>query len=200
MCSVEQILKQSLKKNKTTIVHSAVGRKPSLIIYYMEKYFQEWKVLYRPFDDELENSFDVLIWFEPPFKSNIEKYDNLKCMIVFTSHLDLNHKETIITLHSKSLNYKLLRKKFKQDYEEFETVFIKPKPFRDEVFVEIGEPSFVYVDLTHCHNHHTMYLCLLNAMENLQYYSDFIEKWKISNNALTLSNIFLKKKGKKRTK
>lgn len=188
---------QSLQKNKTTIVHSGMGRKPSIIIYYMEKYFQEWKVLYRPFDDELENSYDVLIWFEPPFESNIEKHDNIKCMIVFTSHLDLNHKETIITLHSKYPNYKLLRKKFEQDYEEFETVIIKPKPFRDETFIEMKEPSFVYIDLTHCHNKHIMYLCLLNALENLQYYSDFIEKWKLSNNALPFSKYFQKKRKRK---
>lgn len=194
MGSIEQILTQSLKKNKTTIVHSAVGRKPSIIMYYMMKYFYEWKVLYRPFDDELENYFNVLIWFEPQFQSTIEKCADGKCLIVFTSHLDLIHKETIITLHSP--NYKLLRKKFEENYEEFETVVIKPKPFRDEVFVEIKEPAFVYVDLTHCHSKHIMYLCLLNAMDNLLYYSDFIQKWKMSKNALIFSNHFLKKSKK----
>lgn len=195
MYSIEQILKQSLKKDKTTIVYSAVGRKPSIIIYYMVKYFHEWRVLYRPFDDELDNYFDVIIWFEPTFGSTIENYSNGKCMIVFTSHLDLKHKETIITLRSQYPNYKLLRKKYEQNYEEFETIVIKPKPFRDEVFVEIKEPAFVYVDLTHCHNKHTMYLCLLNAMDNLHYYSDYIQKWKMSENALIFSN-YLKKKRK----
>lgn len=198
MGSIEQILKQSLKKNQTTIVHSAVGRKPSIIMYYMMKYFYEWKVLYRPFDDELENYFNVLIWFEPQFQSTIEKCANGKCLIVFTSHLDLIHKETIITFHSP--NYKLLRNKFEQNYEEFETVVIKPKPFRDQVFVEIKEPAFVYVDLTHCHTTHIMYLCLLNAMDNLLYYSDFIQKWKMSKNALIFSNYFLKKSKKKYSK
>lgn len=193
MCSIEQILKHSLKKNKTTIVHSAIGRKPSIIFYYMEKYFQEWKVLYRPFDDELQDDIvDVLIWFEPKFKSKIEKCNTIKCMIVFTSHLNLNHEETIITLPNNYLNYKLLKEKFKQDYEEFETITINPKPFRNEVFVEIKQPSFVYIDLTHCYNKHAMYLCLLNAMENLQYYFDFIEKWKVSQNAVRFLQKILK--------
>lgn len=198
MCSVEQILKENLKINNTVIVYSTFGRKPSVIMYYMMKYFNAWKVLYRPFDDELENYFDVLIWFEPPFGSVIEKCTYGKCMIVFTSHLDLTHKQTVIHLHSKQPNYKVLRKKFKQNYEEFETIVLKPQPFRNEPFVEIKQPAFVYVDLTHCVNKHTMYLCLLNAMDNLHYYSDFIKKWKMSENAaLIFSNYFFKKKDKK---
>lgn len=70
-------------------------------------------------------------------------------------------------------------------------ITISQKPFRNEVFVEIKEPSFVYIDLTHCCNKHMMYLCLLNAMGNLQYYFDFIEKCKVSQNAfIFFSKIF----------
>lgn len=183
MCSVEQILIQNLQKSKTTIVHSDLGRTPSIIMYYMNKYFQNWNVLYRPFDDEEEEDCDVLIWFEPPFNSVIEKSNH--CTIVFTSHLYLKHNETIVSYELQSEICDLLLQTF-----EFENIWIditiKPTLFNNTIFTEIYKPSTVYIDLTHCKDIHAIYLCFLNAIENLKYYADFILKWKVSNNALTL--------------
>ena len=188
MCSVEQILIQNLQSSKTTIVHGNLGRKPSVIKYYMDKYFQNWTVLYRPFeDDEGGKNFDVLIWFEPPFNTTIEKSD--KCIIVFTSHLYLKHNETIVSYELQNQTYDSLLETFELE-EMWLDVTIKPSLFRSTPFQEIYKPSKVYIDLTHCKNIHTIYLCLLNAIENLKYYGDFIVKWKLSNNALKLLKLY----------
>lgn len=189
MCSVEQLLIQNLKPNKTTIIHSHLGRIPSIIIYYMKKYFNEWKVLYRPFDEEDYIPHDVLIWFEPPFNTVIKKYH--KCMIVFTSHLYLKHEENIIPFQLHSVMHPSLLNKLNNQKHDFIDVVIKPTIFRNTPFVEIYKTSTVYLDFTHCKNLHTFYLCFLNAIENLQYYEDFILNWKLSSNAIHFLKAFI---------
>lgn len=189
MCSVEQLLIQYLKPNKTTIIHCHIGRKPSIVIYYMKKYFSNWKVLYRPFDAEDYMPHDVLIWFEPPFNSVIKTYH--KCMIVFTSHLYLKHEEIIIPFQLQNGVHKSLLDKLNNQTNDFIDIIIKPTSFRYSPLVEIYSPSKVYIDFTHCKNIYTFYLCFLNAMENLQYYEDFILDWKLSNNAIHLIKLLL---------
>lgn len=189
MCSVEQLLIQNLQPNKTTIIHSHLGRKPSIILYYMTKYFNNWKVLYRPFDEEEYIPHDVLIWFEPPFNSVIKKYP--KCMIVFTSHSYLQHEEQIIPFQLQNVMYESLLTKLDDQLDDFTDVVIKPTVFRNTTFVEIYKPSTVCIDLTHCKNIYVFYLCFLNAIENLQYYEDFILKWKLSKNAISLFKFFI---------
>lgn len=190
MCSVEQLLIQNLKPNKTTIIHSHLGRKPSIIMYYMKKYFNDWKVLYRPFDEEEYNPHDVLIWFEPPLNAVIKTYE--KCMIVFTSHLYLKHEENVIPfqLPNEMIHDSLLNK-FDNQTHDFIDVVVKPTVFRNTTFVEIYEPSTVYIDFMHCKNVHAFYLCFLNAIENLQYYEDFVINWKVSNNAIHFLRRFI---------
>lgn len=148
----------------------------------MEKFFQDWKVLYRPFDEE-DDPYDVLIWFEPPFNCTIEP--SFKCRIVFTSHLYLNYKEPIIPFYFQNSKHKQLINTFERN-TLIEDILLKPTPFRDKPFTEIYKPSIVYIDLTHCKDIYTIYLCFLNAIENLQYYSDYILKWYLSANALKL--------------
>lgn len=189
MCSVEQLLIQHLKPNKTTIIHSDLGRKPSIVIYYMKKYFSNWKALYRPFDEEDYVPHDVLIWFEPPFNSVVKTYS--KCMIVFTSHLYLKHEISIIPFQLKNGAYVSLLRKLNNQTNYFIDVVIKPTAFRNTPLVEIYTPSRVYIDFTHCKNISTFYLCFLNAMENLQYYEDYIIDWQLSNNAIHLIKLFL---------
>lgn len=189
MCSVEQLLIQNLKPNKTTIIHSHLGRKPSIIIYYMKKYFNNWKVLYRPFDEEEYVPHDVLIWFEPNFNSVIKKYHT--CMIVFTSHLYLKHEEKIIPFQLQNVTYQSLLNKLSNQTDDFMDVVIKPTVFRNTTFVEMYQPSTVYIDLTHCKNIYTFYLCFLNAMDNLQYYEDFVLEWTLSRNAIHLFKSFI---------
>lgn len=189
MCSVEQLLIQNLQPNKTTIIHSHLGRKPSIIIYYMKKYFKNWKVLYRPFDEEKYIPHDVLIWFEPPFNSVIQKSN--KCMIVFTSHVHLKYEEKIIPFQLKTKSYESILNKLNQQMNYVIDVVIKPTVFRNTTFVEIYNPSTVYIDLTHCKTIHTFYLCFLNAIENLQFYEDFVLKWKLSKNAIHLFELLI---------
>lgn len=189
MGSIEQLLIQNLKPNKTTIIHSHLGRKPSTIMYYMKKYFNNWKVLYRPFDEEAYIPHDVLIWFEPPFHTIIQTYS--KCMIVFTSHLFLKHTETIIPFQIPNVMHESLLNKLNHQTNNFIDVVIKPTVFRNAPFIEIYQPSTVYIDFTHCKNMYTFYLCFLNAVENLQYYEDFVCNWKLSDNAIYFLKLFL---------
>lgn len=206
MC--EQILISALKKSKCTIICGNIGRRPNIVMYYMKKYFNDWKVKYKPFDNDriefVNDDYDVLIWFEPPFKSVIET--SQKCIIVFTSHLDLKHNASVIHYHlgirdnsiydkfdylkdESVINYfenivePNIQLKTNHDNSiyngKFQDILIIPSEFRFQNFIEIYKPSIVSIYLGNCTNAHMVYLCLLNAMDNIRYYSDFVITWKI---------------------
>lgn len=79
---------ESLKHFSKTIVFGNASRKKILIRYYLDLYFDS--IIELESECTPNQKYDCLAWFEPDFCSVIMKPDNVKHLIVFTSHLNLN--------------------------------------------------------------------------------------------------------------
>lgn len=204
MNSLEDLLKEYIKPNKSTIVLGNLGRRPSTIIYYMKMLFWDLNVtIQSKWEKELETKCDVLIWLEPEFEQQIEKPSYAQCMIVFTSHLHFNYSGNVIGYHlgNPCTHYDRLIKKKSQTIADFKESIKKWNHYtvNDEyiislntslkksliltpdviqsTFIEIPRNSHVVVDLQNGRDSHEQYMCLLNSFEVLNYYEPHVINW-----------------------
>lgn len=185
MNSIEQLLKECFKEGSSTIVLGNLGRRPSLLIYYFNLLFKDLTILIRSrWKVELEMACDMLIWLEPEFECVVEKPYYAKSMIVFTSHLNLNHNTNVIGYHLGDMcthfDFLIERKKDSKNnvLKNKSYVILHPGPFQS-VYEEIPPNSKVVINLTFCKDSHETYIFLMNSLEILNYYYVNVKSWRI---------------------
>lgn len=183
MNSVQQLLEEYIKPNKSTIVFGNLGRRPSLLIYYINMLFRDLIVTIRSrWETDLETDTDVLVWLEPEFSTMIEKPSHAHCMIVFTSHLHLDYSDNVVGYHlgDPCTRYEPLIQKKRIHLRDWPSlrkcVFLRPEPFQC-AYKEIPRQSYVIVNLRHCRDSHETYICLMNSFDVLNYYENHVVGW-----------------------
>lgn len=166
MASIQDLFHTLLKPNQSSIVFGNLGRRVNLIIYHLNTFFNDWVVEIRSRWDKpnVETFCDVLVWIEPFFQQEIVKPHYAKCMIVFTSHLNLIYSNIPIVYHFLgNCNYEsLLSKRKKQVKPDY---IFRPSIFHTTTFESFSKN--VIIDLYGCKDDHEALVCFLNALETL---------------------------------
>ncbi|GBO40403.1 hypothetical protein AVEN_58054-1 [Araneus ventricosus] len=80
---------ESFRTFPVTIVLGNLGRKDEWVHYYTNVSFSQSDVC-TPSDWEKEKRYDWMVWSEPDFSETVAKPENVRHLVVFTSHLNLN--------------------------------------------------------------------------------------------------------------
>lgn len=179
MISIQQLLKDLIQLRKSVIVFGFLGRKPSLLRYYLDLLFDHLNIQW-----ESGIECDLFIWLEPTFETIIEKNPYAKQQIVFTSHLNLIYSLDVVGYHVENIPFhfetiynELIHKKTIGNISNLRNkkyFVLYPDNYR-----EIPKNSRIVVYLLNCKDSHTTYIQLLNVFENLLAFNDHIISWEL---------------------